>query len=233
MNNESEIMKNKILFLLAALLLFGVSAKSQNNGVSFGLRGGVNLQNINGKDLNGDKLELNMVTRFHAGVVVSIPIAPDFYFQPGLLYSAKGARSSSDFRGLDMAAEYNISYVDLPVNFLYRPALGNGHFFLGFGPYIAYGIGGKAKFTVDNTSTEEKIVFGNEYESLNPYDWKYFKRLDYGANLFFGYEFSSGLSLQINTQLGLAKINAENTTYPDNKSEFRNTGFGLSLGYNF
>ena len=226
-------MKNKILFLLAALMLFGVSAKSQTTGTSFGLRGGANLQTINGKDLNGDKLDLSMVPRFHVGIVASIPVAPDFYFQPGLLYSTKGAKSESDFLGLDMAVEYNISYVELPLSFLYRPALGNGHFFLGFGPYIAYGIGGKAKFTIDDTSTEDKIVFGNEYESLNPYDWKYFKNFDYGANLFFGYELKSGLSIQLNTQLGLAKINATNTTYPDNKTEFRNTGFGLSLGYNF
>jgi hypothetical protein len=226
-------MKNKILFLLVALMLFGVSAQSQTSGITFGLRGGVNLQNINGKDLNGDKLEMNMVTRFHAGVVVGIPIAANFYIQPGLLYSTKGAKSSSDFLGLNMAAEYNISYVELPLNFLYRPALGNGHFLLGFGPYIAYGIGGKAKFNIENTSTEEKIVFGNEYESLNPYDWKYFKNLDYGANLFFGFELSSGISLQINTQLGLAKINAKNKTYPNDKSSFMNTGFGLSVGYNF
>jgi hypothetical protein len=226
-------MKTKILFLLAALILLGISAKSQTSGISFGLRGGVNLQTINGKDLNGDKLDLSMAPRFHAGVVVSIPIVPDFYFQPGLMYSTKGAKSSSDFMGLNMAAEYNISYIELPVSFLYKPSLGNGHFFLGFGPYIAYGIGGKAKFTIDNTSTEDKIVFGNEYTSLLPYDWKYFNRLDYGGNLFFGYELKSGLSLQLNTQLGLAKINADNTTYPNNKSEFRNTGFGLSLGYNF
>ena len=32
--------------------------------------------------------------------------------------------------------------------------------------------------------------------------------------------------------LGLAKINADNTAVKT-KSEFRNTGFGLSLGYNF
>jgi hypothetical protein len=232
-NIISKTMKNKILILLAALTLFTVSASSQNTGISFGLRGGVNLQTINGKDLSGDKLDMSMVPRFHAGIVVSVPIAPDFYIQPGLLYSTKGAKSSSNFLSLDMAAEYNISYVEMPVSFLYKPALGNGHFFLGFGPYIAYGIGGKAKFTIDNTSTEDNIVFANEYQSLNPYDWKYFKRLDYGGNLFFGYELAGGLSIQLNTQLGLAKINATNTTYPDNKSEFRNTGFGLSLGYNF
>jgi hypothetical protein len=226
-------MKTRIIFLLAALLLFGVSANSQSDGISFGLRGGLNMQNISGKDLNGDKLELSLVPRFHVGAVVAIPVAPDFYFQPGLLFSTKGAKSSTDFLGMAMAAEYNISYIEMPLNFLYKPVLGNGHFFLGFGPYIAYGIGGKAKFIINDTSTEEDLVFTNEYQSVSPYDWKYFKRLDYGGNIFFGYELSGGLSLQLNAQLGLAKINADNTTLPDGKSEFRNTGFGLSLGYNF
>lgn len=226
-------MTNKTLIIAATFLIFASTAYSQNAGTSFGLRGGVNLQNINGKDMNDEKLELNMVPRFHLGIVLGIPIAPEFYFQPGLIFTTKGAKSKSDFLGLNMAAEYNISYIELPLNFFYRPVLGKGHFFLGFGPYIAYGIGGKAKFTIDNTSTEEKIVYTNEYQSLNPNDWKYFKHLDYGGNLFFGYELNSGLSLQLNTQLGLAKINAKNTTFPDNNSEFRNTGFGLSLGFNF
>jgi hypothetical protein len=226
-------MKNKILFLLALLILTGISANAQTTGMTFGLRGGVNMQNYNGKDLNGDKLEMSMVPRFNAGFVVGIPVAPEFYFQPGLMFSTKGAKSKSDFLSLQMSAEYNISYIELPMNFLYRPALGNGHFFLGFGPYVAYGFGGKAKFTIEQTSTEEQIVFANEYQSLNPYDWKYFRHFDYGANLFFGYELNNGLSIQLNTQMGLAEINAENTTLPGNKSEFRNTGYGIALGYNF
>ena len=226
-------MKNKILFLLAALLLLGVTANSQTTGTSFGLRGGVNFQTINGKDLNGDQLKLNMVPRFHVGVVVGIPVAPDFYFQPGLLFTTKGAKSKDRFLGMDMSVEYNISYIELPMNFLYKPMLGNGHFLLGFGPYLAYGIGGKAKFTIGTLSTEEKIVFTKDYTPEDQNDWKYFKNLDYGGNLFFGYELSSGISLQVNTQLGLAKINADNKTLSNNKSEFRNTGFGLSLGYNF
>ena len=225
-------MKNKILFLLAALLLLGVTANSQTTGTSFGLRGGVNFQTINGKDLNGDQLKFSMVPRFHVGVVVGIPIAPEFYFQPGLLFTTKGGMSKNIFWGTDKI-EYNISYIELPMNFLYKPMLGKGHFLLGFGPYLAYGIGGKAKYTIGSISTEEKIVFTKDYNSSDPIVWKYFKNLDYGGNLFFGYELSSGISLQVNTQLGLAKINAENNTLPNNKSEYRNTGFGLSLGYNF
>ena len=225
-------MKIKTFFFLALLLISGIRANSQDTGISFGLRGGVNMQNINGKNLTGDKLELNLVPRFNFGAVVGIPISPEFRFQTGVMYSAKGAKAKSDFLGLDMAAEYNISYIEMPFNFLYRPVLGNGHFLLGFGPYVAYGFGGKAKFTVNNTSTEEKIVFTNEYQNINPYDWKYFRHMDYGGNLFFGYELNSGLSLQLNTQLGMAKINSENTTF-NNDLEFRNTGYGLSLGFNF
>jgi hypothetical protein len=225
-------MKNKTFIFLALLLISGITANSQDTGITFGLRGGVNMQNINGKDLTGDKLELNMVPRFNFGAVVGIPISPEFQFQTGVMYSAKGAKSKSDFLGLDMAAEYNISYIEMPFNFVYRPVLGNGHLLLGFGPYVAYGFGGKAKFSVNNTSTEEKIVYTNEYQNLNPFDWKYFRHMDYGGNLFFGFELNSGLLLQLNTQFGMAKINSDNTTF-DNELEFRNTGYGLSLGFNF
>lgn len=225
-------MKNKSIIIGAAMLLMAITANSQSTGLSFGLRGGLNMQNISGKDLNGDKLTMSMVPRFHVGAVVGIPVAPEFYFQPGLMFTTKGAKSKSDFLGLAMSAEYNISYIEMPLNFLYKPVLGNGHFMLGFGPYIGYGIGGKAKFTIENTSSEDKIVFTNEYSSMNPNDWKYFKHIDYGDNLFFGYEMNGGLSVQLNTQLGMAKINANNKAV-STKSEFRNTGFGLSLGYNF
>lgn len=226
-------MKNTTFFFLTLLLLCGIRASSQDSGLSFGLRGGVNLQTISGKDLVGDKLELNLVPRFNVGAVVGIPIAPEFMFQTGLMFTTKGAKSKSDFLGLDMAAEYNISYIEMPLNFLYRPVLGNGHLLLGFGPYVAYGFGGKAKFSVDNISSDEKIVYVNEYQSVNPFDMKYFRHMDYGGNLFFGYEMNSGLLIQLNTQLGLAKINAENTSYPADESEFRNTGYGISVGFNF
>jgi hypothetical protein len=226
-------MKKNILFLTAFLLVLGFSAKAQLSGLSFGLRGGVDFQTFNGKDMNNDPLKLSMVPRFNLGVTADFPIAPDFYFQPGVLFTTKGAKSKDTFLGMDMSAEYNLSYIELPFSLLYKPMLGSGRFILGFGPYLAFGVGGKVKYEINNVSTDEKIVFGNEYESANPNDMKYFKSLDYGANLFFGYEFSGGISIQLNTQLGLAKINADNTLAPDSKTAFKNTGVGLSVGYLF
>lgn len=226
-------MKKNILILTAFLLVMGFSATAQLNGISIGLRGGVDFQTFNGKDMNDDALKLSMVPRFNLGLTADIPVAPDFYFQPGLLFTTKGAKSKDTFLGMDMSAEYNLSYIELPLSLLYKPMLGNGHFILGFGPYLAYGVGGKVKYEIDNVSSEEKVVFGNEYESANPNDMKYFKALDFGANLFFGYELLSGISVQLNTQLGLAKINADNTLAPDGKTSFKNTGLGLSVGYIF
>ena len=225
-------MKNKNLFLIAVLVMFGLSAVSQTEGIHFGLKGGVNFQNINGKDASGSKLKLDMLTGFNAGAVVEIPVAPEFYFQSGLSYIIKGAKAPKDFLAPGTTGQYKLSYLELPLNFLYKPLLGKGHLLLGFGPYVAYGLGGKAKLVTPLGSSEQNIVFAKSYSSALPYG-QYFKRMDFGGNLFFGYELSNGISVQLNTQLGLAKINADNTTYPKEKTSFKNTGFGLSLGYMF
>ncbi|MBW6497143.1 MAG: PorT family protein [Bacteroidales bacterium] len=221
-------MKNKWLVAIAFLLLAGFTAQAQ--GVSFGLRGGFDLQNINGKDFDGDALELSLVPRFNAGVVVEIPVAPDFFVQPGVLFSTKGAKAKDELFGQDLSLEYNLGYIEVPISFLYKPQLGNGRFLLGFGPYVGYGITGKVEYTINNTTTTEDIEYTKEYDGLVRFNQ--FKPLDFGANVFFGYELAGGLSFQINTQLGLAEINAENTSV-NSEASFKNTGFGISLGYRF
>lgn len=224
-------MKNKKHILsIAFLFLLGISTIAQETeAISFGVRGGINFQNINGKDPDGDNLENNLALRFHAGVQANIPVAPEFYFQPGLLFSTKGAKTD-EF--LNSSAEFTINYLELPLSFLYRPLLGTGHLLLGFGPYVAYGLSGKTDIDVIGIEGERDIKFDNEYSSAIPYG-EYFKRFDFGANLFFGYELENGLFVQLNTQLGLAKINAENTNFPDADTSLKNTGFGLSIGYMF
>jgi hypothetical protein len=191
------------------------------------------MQNFNGKNADGDMLDMNLVPRFHAGVFTDIPLAPEFHFQPGLTFVTKGSKAENDFLGVvDVSAEYNLSYLELPLNLLYKPKLGTGNLFIGFGPYLAYGVAGNAKFKAAGLSTEEKIEFTNKHEGILPTEWKYFKPFDYGGNLFFGYQFANGLLFSLDTQLGLAKINSD-SDLQDNETIFRNTGFGFSLGYSF
>jgi hypothetical protein len=220
----------KKIFFSTALILSGAfmtataQSTSTGSGVSFGIRAGVNLQNINGKDGNGDKLENKLVPRFQGGVVVDIPLADQFYIQPGVLFSGKGAKE----KGTDN--NVSISYIDVPVTFLFKPMLGTGHMLLGVGPYVGFGIAGNVE---DENENETKIKFENEVTLIQAATDPYFRRLDAGANLLVGYEMSSKLSIQLNAQLGMAKINPEITDLNDNKWALRNTGFGLSLGYRF
>jgi hypothetical protein len=208
---------------------FAFAQRIETEKPAFGILGGVNMQTFNGKDNSGDKLENDMVIGYHVGVNVLIPVAPEFYFQPGLLFTTKGAKNTNDL----MTSTYSISSIELPLNLVYRSQLGNGFILLGFGPYVSYGIMGNATHDGSSLSYESDIVFKNTIESGDPLTTSYFKALDAGANVFVGYEMAVGIFVQLNTQFGMLNIKPEDNRLPDDEAVIRNTGFGLSLGYRF
>ena len=203
-------MKAKNLVIALAAILFSSAIYAQS-ATTFGIRAGVNFQNLNGRDFNDDKLENKLKTGFHAGVNAEIPVGIDFFLQPGLLFSTKGAKAENSDR------KVNLSYLELPINFVYKPELGTGRVIIGFGPYVAYALNGKL------TDPDDDIEFGDQ-----PDEWKAF---DAGANLLAGYEFSNKLSFQLNAGLGLTRLN--NRPDGDKNTSIKNTGFGVSLGYRF
>lgn len=221
-------MKTKIWVLAFAVSALAMQARAQDaemGSTSFGIRAGVNFQNLNGKDFDGDDLDYKLKTGFHIGVNAEIPVAPQFYVQPGVLFSTKGAKVDDD-----EDTKINLSYIEVPINFLFKPELGTGHLLLGVGPYVAFGIGGKIKSDAGDADVEfEKEISGADYLS-----GKYFaKRFDAGGNLLAGYEFSNKFSIQLNAQLGMVNINPEIKEVPNDKSKTKNTGFGISVGYRF
>jgi hypothetical protein len=140
-------------------------------------------------------------------------------------------KASSD----DYNTTTRISYIDLPLHLLFRPELGNGHVLVGFGPYVAFGIGGKQTVDYDGLpSMEQKVKFKSEISNDERFDLEntYFKRFDAGADIFAGYELSMGLWLRLNAQLGLLDMMP---AFQDNdpNANLKNTGFSLSVGYNF
>ena len=228
-------MKTKILALSAFLIFSTLALQAQ---INFGILGGVNFQNINGKDNNGNKLENGLLTGFHAGVNVIIPVAPDFYFQPGLLFSVKGAKN--DFfspptkASGDLVTTTRLSYVEMPLNLLYRPQLGEGYILLGFGPYIAFGIGGKENSEFGSVTYNRDVKYKNTVTNvIDLINNAYYKLFDAGANIFFGYELSMGVFLQLNAQLGLLNFEPEYEGETADETILKNTGFGFSLGFRF
>jgi hypothetical protein len=208
-------MKNRLVSIVLLLVLtvsVSLAQTTDRAKMSFGILGGVNFQNLNGKLSSGDKLENDMLLGFHGGINVQLPIAPEFYFQPGLMFAVKGAKNTTTILGSEITDEIKLNYIEVPLNLVYKGALGNGFVMLGFGPYVAYGISGK------------QVVQGNSLTYERGVDYNAF---DAGANIFAGFEMSSGIFLQLDTQFGMLDID------PDENSAAKNTGFGLSLGYRF
>lgn len=215
-------MKRKFLALGAILALMAGAAQAQNK-TTFGVRAGVNFTNINGEHANGDDLDYKIKPGFHVGVNAEIPLADEFFIQPGVLFSTKGGK-------LDIPGnpKINVAYVEVPVNFLFKPEIGTGKLLLGVGPYLGIGVGGKYK-------TDEKdfdVKFTNDIKASDPEEAYYTKRIDAGGNLLFGYEFANNFSVQLNAQLGLLNLDPKIEGNKPN-SKAKNTGFGVSVGYRF
>jgi len=226
-------MNTKLLALTIATTAFSFALRAQtktttsgDQSTTFGIRAGVNFTNITGKDYSDKDLDNKIKTGFNVGVNAEVPIAPDFYVQPGLLVSTKGAKNKAD-----NDIKLNLTYLELPINLLYKPALGPGKLLLGVGPYVAYAIGGKY---TDANGKKTDIKFENSISATEYLSGTLFiKHFDFGGNLLAGYEMSNNLSIQLNAQLGMTKINPKIEGVSNDHTKLKNTTFGVSLGYRF
>lgn len=205
----------KVLLSLTALLIAGVGF-AQTIGqqpISFGIKAGPNFSSYTSK-ASGTKTTSKLIVGLEAGVYANISLADEFYFQPSLLYAGKGGKDKNS------DTKINLSYLELPLDFLFKPDIGNGNkFIVGVGPYVAYGIGGSVKGSTPSY---------DPFKSYNGTDAS-LKRFDAGANVQLGYEMPSGFNVGLNTDLGL--VNALN--HGDNNNSFRNTSFAVTVGYTF
>ncbi|OQP55991.1 hypothetical protein A4H97_20615 [Niastella yeongjuensis] len=214
-------MKSKLLSIVLATTVFAFGAKAQNT--TFGVRAGFGLQNLTGKDANDNKLDNKIKGTINIGLNAEIPFATDFYIQPGLLFATKGAKDKT-FRKVN----YRLSYLEIPINLLFKPELGDGKLLLGFGPYLGIAVGGS--FT-DGAGNKFQYKFAHKVTKAESLSAFYTRRTDMGFNFLAGYELSSKLSFQLNAQLGLKNISTKVEGEPNSK--VNNTGFGVSVGYRF
>jgi hypothetical protein len=220
-NKKRRTMKKLIVTTVLFLLILSVTEVSGQ--VSFGVKGSFDMFNMTVKDSDGDKSETGLVPRFDAGVFAEYTLADEFFIRPELLFATKGMKLKESSH----EPVFNVSYLQLPVLFLYKGTLSTGKVLLGFGPYLAMGIGGKYRY--DDSEVDVKFknnVTGSTVSVL------YFKPFDFGAQLMAGYELAGGLSIALNTSMGLTNITPKyNGEKPE--SSIANVGFGLTLGYLF
>lgn len=225
---KKYILMNVFLFTLQ-LALFA----QEESRFGFGVYGGANMQNINGTNEAGQTLKNTLVPKLVAGINLSYLIAPEIHLQAGLQYIGKGTKGEVQYEDNNgqrtITRTLNLHYIELPIHFIYKPQVGSGHLILGFGPYFGYCLGGNAVLNGTPAVEETKITFTKTVATDVKNNLSYFKPLDIGANFMVGYAFQNGINVLLNTQLGLININANNGSDLSNK----NTGFGLTLGYQF
>ena len=205
--------------ILAVIIIFSNSIVAQT---TFGVRGAVNMFNVTLKDNDDDKLTTKMVPAWNAGVFAEIPLGTEFFFRPELSYAQKGFKNEETTTD----TKTSLSYVELPVTLLYKGALSGGSVMIGFGPYIAMGIGGKVK-----NGSSSTVKFKNDISIQEAAQNPYFKTLDYGAKVYAGYELANGLSFTIETSLGLVNIMPE--LDGNENGDAKNVGFGIGVAYRF
>ncbi len=203
-----------------AALLFGATGVFAQG---LGVKGSFNFFNLTQETIAGKKVENRMTPTFDAGIFYEIPIASEFFIRPELLFAQKGAKNNKDLPEVTG----HLSYVELPILFLYKGGLGNNHVLLGFGPYAAMGIGGKIK----GDQIDIDVKFVNDIADANGLGY-HIKPIDFGAQMMAGYELGMGLSFALNASLGLVDIEPK-VAGKDLDSFTKNNGFGLSVGYRF
>ena len=215
-------MKLNVLLIVLATTVFAFGAKAQNT--TLGVRAGLNFQNLNGKDDDGNKFHGRMKLCINLGFNAEIPVAEDFYIQPGILFATKGAKDDT-YRKVNN----RLSYLEFPINLLFKPELGDGKLLLGVGPYIGIAIGGSY---TDANGHKTEYKFKGKITKEEDESAAYVRRTDFGFNFLGGYELSSKLSFQLNAQLGVKNI-VPKVQGGANDYKLKNTGFGVSVGYRF
>lgn len=218
-------MRKNILIVVA--LLFVQLATAQ---VRFGLKAGFSGASMKLTDPVDvpDRNEF-MLPAFHAGVLVDIPLAKWFAVQPALLYSVAGYRTrpQAETGNWYYIAKFRYNYLELPVNFLFKKTLGQGKVVAGFGPALAYGIGGKATYFDQGTKEKtERIKFDGKAAPEDATEL-HANQVDVAANFLLGYEFTPGFLLTAGYSFGFI-----NATTRDHSEEL-NRSFRISFGYLF
>ncbi|TAN14761.1 MAG: PorT family protein [Chitinophagaceae bacterium] len=206
----------KIMFPVMVLLMGGITLLTVNTAdaqVSYGVKLGPDFSSMTSK-VGGSKETTKMIAGFAGGVYANLPIAPQFYIQPSLMYEGKGGKDKST----DVKTRLN--YLTLPIDFLFKPEMpnGSGSWIVGIGPYFGYGLSGK----ISSVSRDPFKDYGGG-ASL--------KRFDAGANVQLGYEMANGFNIALNTELGLVNILNNGATSGGSGNTAHNTSFGVTLGY--
>lgn len=189
-----KTLKLALILLLHVVFLSNISA--QDKPVTLGVRAGANLSTFKAKLTDSNLGGINSRAGFMLGFTADFALTEEYYILTGVDFATKGAREQRKGTQINVGAMYTL----LPIHFAYKYKHDyNPVFLFRFGPYLGYGVAGKAKNTVTN-------------EKVDTFQSEGYKKFDYGLGIGVGTEipidmFDSGaIVVEAGFNLGLADI---------------------------
>ncbi len=199
----------KKIFFFVLFIVGTITASAQT--INWNVNAGIGVSNLYGKNTDGADAKF----AYRVGVGMELPFNSMWSLQTGLNFTSKGCKArgylEDDYESKNVTI--NALYLELPIQAGLRlPTANNFDVLLKAGPYLGYGIGGKAK-----AGGYKEDTFGDNG----------FKKFDAGLGFGVGFEFSKFI-VGINTQLGLINVaDGGDIIKPKNISAF------LTFGYKF
>ena len=194
------------------IVVFSTTLFSFAEGVSFGIKAGLNIASVLGDGTGHAQSKIGFV----GGGFVTLGLGDLFAIQPEILYTQKGYRWESDFLGATYEATGMLYYIEIPMlSKIMIPVTGNVKPNLFIGPYFGVNLIAKKKIE----SSEPPY----EYDIANSKDSE------------FGMVFGAGLDYILTKR----KIGFEGrytlglTTSSEIWDDARNSVISFMLGYSF
>lgn len=211
--------------------------------VSLGVRAGYTIADMefDGQD-RSDYSNVASLTKpvygLHVDLLFNVPLSYNLYLQPTLRVITKGTKFTPLSHAdpvlndayVTSGSKLKVSYLEVPVNLVYKQPAGIGRILIGAGPYGAYGLRGKYNYTISRngstvTKTSKDIDFSKSSNNtpavIRVLPW------DFGVNGMLGFEFNNNFSISANYGHGFVDIDRNKGTTT------KNYYLGFTLGYLF
>ncbi len=189
--------------ILIALIIGTILTAQAQNKVQFGVKGGLNIANLTGEDVENSDAR----TAFHIGAMAEIPLSEKFSFQPEILYSSQGIKEN------DENAELKLDYLNVPIMMKYYVA---DKLSIELGPQFGLLLSADAKVEGEGEGDVKEL----------------FNDFDFGAGLGLGYKVGNGLNFGLRYNRGLSRVFDDTLFFAEETKAF-NSVFQFSVGYLF
>jgi len=209
-----------VRFLPAILLLISFSKLSAQN--KFGMEAGVLRSKV---EIKGDtKLNSKPKTGYKMGIFAEFPIKQNIYFNPALSYVNKGGEFDNTWMFLgtvrNSKGHVTTSFIELPLNVLYKLNSKKITWLAGTGVVMGYGITGEEKFELtefnnNGTSTKSSAAVDIKFDGKkDAYDSKmHLKPFEIGMNVFIGADVCNRIRAQFQFRPNFSDLAVDNSSY--------------------